>query len=268
MNPRSDSGAAVAALVDQIMAEVAVTRHHGRPGLPARAKVRWSREIVRHVPRAELVGATRILCTHANATVRQVGLRVLADPAVSPAIAEDQAALLADDPDWEVREWVVEPLVQHAARGQRDWLWRWAAAGGGRRRAAVVGARALLIAGSITCAEALDVARQGIDDPNPYVAASVGTFLLADGVVPRCPDAFLAWAVALACAPAPSESPRWRHLAASARRDRMVARQLERLIGDSPVAERPEGIWLVRRLSEDTRRRPQVNGQPEAGGNE
>lgn len=207
---------ALDALAAEIAAEAASTRHHGRPGLPARAKAAWADRVAREVGPHDLAACAAHLVAHPHPTVRQVGLALLARPQVDAAQAERLAGELADDPDWEVREWVVEPLVAHTVRGGSGWLARWVQEDRGRRRAAVVATRQLVRRRAIDCATALTVATAVVDDPTPYVAASVGTFLLADGIVLRCPDAFQAWVKNLG--PCPADSPRLRHLAAVARR--------------------------------------------------
>ena len=204
------------ALAAELAAEAQATRHHGRPGLPARAKSAWADRVAREVGPPGVAASAAHLLAHPHPTVRQVGLAMLARPEVDPAQAERLAGGLADDPDWEVREWAVVPLAAHAARGAAGWLARWVQEGGGRRRAAVVATRQLVRRGAIDCAAALAVAAAVVDDPTPYVAASVGTFLLADGIVVRCPDAFRAWMQQLG--PCPAGSPRPRHLAAAVRR--------------------------------------------------
>ena len=203
-------------LAAELVAEAASTRHHGRPGLPARSKVRWADRVAEAVGPPDLASCVAYFVAHPHPTVRQVGLALLARPEVDADTAERLAGPLADDPDWEVREWVVEPLVAHSVRCGPPWLERWVQEAGGRRRAAVVAARRLVRQGDLDCAAALRVATAVVDDPTPYVAASVGTFLLADGIVPRCPDAFREWVKNLG--PCRADSPRPRHLAAVARR--------------------------------------------------
>ncbi|MDA8199221.1 MAG: HEAT repeat domain-containing protein [Thermaerobacter sp.] len=203
-------------LASEMVAEACVTRHHGRPGLPARSKVGWADRAADQVGAHDLVTCATHFLAHPHPTVRQVGLALLARPDVDAATAERLARELADDPDWEVREWVVEPLAAHTAREASGWLERWVQEGRGRRRAAVVAARQLVRHKDIDCVTALKVATAVVDDPDPYVAASVGTFLLADGIYPTCPDAFRAWVASLG--PCPPDSPRLRHLAAVVRR--------------------------------------------------
>jgi hypothetical protein len=177
--------------------------------------------------------------------------------------AERLAGPLADDPAWEVREWVVDPLVDFAAQGAWNWVDRWVEREGGRRRAAVVATRFLLGRGAVSCDRAVEVARRVVDDPDRYVAASVGTFLLADGIAPRCPDAFAALAATLLAGPAPATSPRWRHLLAVARRDAGWANRLASLAAARPS---PGAQWLRRRLEAGARRGPQVDAQRDPHG--
>lgn len=223
------------AMAAEMAAEADATRHHGRPGLPARAKSAWARR-AGEAAESEVAAWAAHFAAHPNPTVRQVGLLMLARPAVDALTAERLAGPLADDPDWEVREWAVEPLAAHAASG---WLRRWAEAGGPKRRAAVVAARQLVRQGRIDCAAALAVASQAVDDPDRYVAASVGTFLLADGIYLVCPDAFWGWVDELARRPAAPGTPRWRHLAAVARRHPAARERLGPLVAAAGYGRGP-----------------------------
>lgn len=191
----------------EIAAEAASTRHHGRPGLPARSKARWADRVAERVGPHDLASCAAQFVAHPHPTVRQVGLALLARPGSDAATAERLAGMLADDPDWEVREWVAEPLIAHTVRGGPAWLERWVQEGAGRR---------LVLRGVLDGATALAVATCAVDDPNAYVAASVGTFLLADGICLRCRDEFGHWVESLG--PCPPDSPRPRHLAAVAGR--------------------------------------------------
>lgn len=219
-----------AAVATQMAAEASTTSHHGRPGLPAHRKAAWADRAAAAAGPGEVATWAADFIAHPDPTVRQVGLLLLARPAVDAREAERLAGPLAGDPDWEVREWVVEPLVAHALGPASDWLLRWAEGGGPERRAAVVAARQLVRQGGMDCAAALKVASLAVDDPDRYVAASVGTFLLADGIYVRCPDAFWDWVETLADRPAPLGTPRWRHLAAVARRHPAARERLRPLL--------------------------------------
>lgn len=182
-----------------LLDEAARSSHHGKPGLPATRKRWWAAELAGCLSAGEAVERIAEWAGHPDPVVRQVALLLMTHTPEGPRLVEQWALGLASDADWEVREWVVAPLAYWMDRDPawgESTLLQWLEAGAGPRRAAIVAVRqGLLRAPSqrLSCAFAVGVADRMVDDPDPYVRANTGSYLLGDGLYRVCPEATLRW---------------------------------------------------------------------------
>lgn len=183
-------------LLQGLLEEASQSTHHGKPGLSAARKRWWARQMVEDVSPETVGQKVSAWADHPAPVVRQVALVLMSRIPNGRALIEPAALHLASDADWEVREWVVEPLA-HWVEEDPAWgeplLLRWLDLGGGPRRAAVVAVRALVLRHRVSCAVAVAVADRVIDDDDPSVRASTGSYLLGDGLYRTCPDLTLTW---------------------------------------------------------------------------
>lgn len=191
------AGETEAELPAALLGEIRGTVHHGHPGLPAARKHHWAKVL------APLAAADPYLpgrmAQSAIPTVRQLA-SLLLEARGPEALAALEA--LAEDDDWEVREWAADhgrflPI-----------LTTWAQAGGRRARAVAVALVHLLgdpavepLAADTRLMPLLDLL---VRDPDPYVQKSVGTFLLGDTLARIHPEmAVKLWTRTLAESPLP-----------------------------------------------------------------
>jgi hypothetical protein len=189
--------AEVQALVAALRLDGAQRRHHGRAGLNAAAKRRWAARLAAVAPPADWTAWLPCLAQDPLPAVRTVAALLI----VHGQWTDDGALALVDrllrDEDWEVREWAVDPAAMLIdARSDGPALFEaWLNEGGRACRAMVAACRARVRAGRMTVQEAFAVADRVVDDPDPYVLASVGSYFLGDGVLPRFPQEMATWLI-------------------------------------------------------------------------
>lgn len=178
-------------IVQSIFQEEQQTLHHGRPGLTAKRKQVWAKTLSCATPSQEWESLLAALINAESISTREIGAVLLGDEKTDWNIFTKYVHVIAADENWEVREWAVNPLV---AWWQRDkehtstLFTQWLDTGGRLRRAVIVAVLKLLIKGEWSCEDALKVVDQVIDDPDPYIIANVGSFLIGDGLLRKCPD--------------------------------------------------------------------------------
>ncbi len=181
----------VNSIVETIIREEQQTLHHGRPGLPAKRKQAWAKILSRDTPFQEWETLIAAL-VHANSvSTREIGAVLLGDEKSDWTIFTKYIHEIAVDDNWEVREWAVHPLVIWWQRDEKHTsalFTEWLNAGRRLRRAIIVAVLKLLNKGKWSCEDALKVVDQVIDDSDPYIIANVGSFLIGDGLLRKCPD--------------------------------------------------------------------------------
>lgn len=161
--------------------------HHGKPGLSAAKKNRLARDLA---PQANEWIPWLLASPIGGA--RQVGALLLA-----PLWAEDESwtpavLRLAEDADWEVREWVVEPFrcryAQHPDASH--FLYREWASGGtpGVKRAMAVAIKHLAHERQVAADRLLDLADLLADEEDEYVRKNLGPFAVGDGLLLVYPE--------------------------------------------------------------------------------
>jgi hypothetical protein len=170
--------------------------HHGKPGLKASKKDALARELR---PAAEAWFPILRVSTVSGA--RQVAAQLAGY--LWPDHPEITASVwtLADDPDWEVREWAVGPFVAlgvaqvEAWASFRDWAER---GSDGVKRALAVALKHAAHSGRVDAAPILQVADALAMSESEYVRKNLGPFGIGDGVLPCFPHETLvhldAWA--------------------------------------------------------------------------
>jgi hypothetical protein len=176
--------------LSDIEAYVVSETHHGKPGLKASKKEALARELR---PEAEIWFP--ILSGSPVSGARQVAAQLAAYLwPVHPELAPSVWAL-ADDPDWEVREWAVGPFVALGLVQPEAWsLFReWAAQGtDGVKRALAVALKHTAHSGRVDAAPILGVADTLALSESEYVRKNLGPFGIGDGVLPCFPEETLA----------------------------------------------------------------------------
>ena len=177
--------------IQPIIQEEQNTLHHGRPGMSAKRKQTWAKTLSRDTSSQEWELLIAELVYAESISTREIGAILLGDAKSDWTLFTKHALSLATDNDWEVREWVVKPLVTWWIRDKESTsalFTAWLALSGRPRRAVIVAVLALLNKGEWSCEDALKVVDQVIDDPDPYVIANVGSFLIGDGLLRKCPE--------------------------------------------------------------------------------
>jgi hypothetical protein len=171
------------------------TLHHGRPGLPAAAKMAWANRLQLAAGETAQLTAARWLAAQREPDLREVASVLLGGVAPDPD-AEALLWALASDEDWEVREWAVAPLAGWCRTAQdtgQERLARWMAGGARPRRAALLAIRELVADGSLDAGAGLQLVETALDDNDPYVVENLGSYVLGDGFLRHAPAATLAW---------------------------------------------------------------------------
>ena len=171
----------------ELEAQANAGRHHGRPGLPAAVKQMWIHRLATEIAEDQRRAAVAELASHPHPALRQVCAGLLAVWSPPQAWTTDTIRALAQDEDWEVREWAVAPFMAlvMSPDGGPDLVQEWVDRGGRLRRAAILAARTWVLQGAWTASQGLDLADRVMDDADPYVQASVGSYYLGDGLLRR-----------------------------------------------------------------------------------
>lgn len=160
--------------------------HHGRPGLSAAKKAALVRELTGE--------ATHWIPRLAHSPL--AGAREVAAHLIAPLWHEREdfdplVSALADDPDWEVREWAVEPFVsRYSASPDRagpqfvDWA---ESASDGVKRALALAVKSLARDPVIDVGPLLTILDQVARCEAEYVRKNLGPFVVGDGVLLRHP---------------------------------------------------------------------------------
>ena len=178
-------------IVEAIIREEQQTLHHGRPGLPAKRKQAWAKILSRDTSSQQWEALIAAVIYAESISTREIGAVLLGNEKSDWTIFIKYVHEIAVDDNWEVREWVINPLIVWWQRDKERasiLFTEWLNAGGRSRRAIIVAALKLLNRGEWSCEDALKVVDQVIDDPDPYIIANVGSFLIGDGLLRKCPD--------------------------------------------------------------------------------
>ena len=187
--------------LSDIEAYVVSETHHGKPGLKASKKEALAREL-----RPAADAWFPILRDSPVSGARQVAAQLASYLWSDHADLTESVWALADDPDWEVREWAVGPFVALGLARPGAWaLFReWADQGSeGVKRALAVALKHTAHTGRVEAAPLLSVADSLAVAESEYVRKNLGPFGIGDGVLPCFPRETLVhlgvWA----------ESPAW-----------------------------------------------------------
>ena len=188
-------------------------RHHGRAGLSGAQKLEFVERFRKAGARLTLVER---MAADPEPSVREVAAVLLGDLGPEPRVLDLWRGLV-EDADWEVREWAVDPLSRWAAAdldGGRTRVGRHLAAASPReRRAALLALRHLVLHGRLSPLDALVLAEPLFSDDDPYIAESLGSYVLGDALLRRSPVAVLGWLDAmLGETPGPARVVHFEHL--------------------------------------------------------
>ncbi len=161
--------------------------HHGKPGLSSRKKQALAQDLAEE--------ALRWIPLLAQSPVS--GAREVASLLIAPRWLDDPSLTglvwaLAEDPDWEVREWAVYPFHVRYESGPesafvlyRSWALQ---ATPGVKRAIAVAVKGLAHAGKVAVGPLLELVEALIPEEDEYVRKNLGPFCLGDGLLPLYPE--------------------------------------------------------------------------------
>lgn len=165
--------------------------HHGKPGLSAKKKVALAEELRGHaaswIPSlmASIVPGSRQLAALLMAPLW------LQNPQYTEAVFR-----LAQDEDWEVREWAVVPFEERCLtdpQGSLPLYQYWAKdAPDGVKRAIAVAVKGVAHGRSVPPDALLDVVDALIVHPDSYLRKNLGPFCIGDALLPIFPEKTLA----------------------------------------------------------------------------
>lgn len=176
--------------IDTLQAYMLSKTHHGQPGLSSRDKLALVHEL-----EGEAEYWAPILANSPLPTARQVAAQLLGPLWLVDPNWERVVLALADDPDWEVREWVVDPFrlrFQSDPEGTLPQFLYWAeTATDPVKRALAVALRHMAKSGGPSIELLLMVADRLALAESPYVRKNLGPFCIGDGLLPCDPPATL-----------------------------------------------------------------------------
>lgn len=161
--------------------------HHGKPGLSQAKKVRLARALS-----GDAVNWALRLKDSDDAGAREIAAVLLAPLWAGDDRWEASVLALAQDADWEVREWATEPFVAcYRSRPDvaHERFVRWCeGASPTIKRAIAVASRTLAADPRVNPEHLLTWADAMAPEEDPYVRKNLGPFAIGDGLLPRFPD--------------------------------------------------------------------------------
>nr|WP_243239371.1 HEAT repeat domain-containing protein [Sulfobacillus harzensis] len=160
--------------------------HHGRPGLKAAKKSQLALELL-----ADAAYWAPQLKNSAEPGARQVASLLFGSLWENSDAVEASVLELAEDPDWEVREWAVEAFIRfYRARPTvaNARFASWAEGGSvSVKRAIAVAVRGLALDRAASLQHLLSWADRLADEEDAYVRKNLGPYAIGDGLLPMYP---------------------------------------------------------------------------------
>lgn len=242
LDPEAVSRWVAAGDLDALTAWLTSGTHHGKPGAPQAIK-----QAVIRVLREQLSASRQRTWTGRLMRRPEPVARTLACGLVAGAWSHDAAATarrlqkLAEDPDWEVREWAADALAQVLAGdfdGGLELCRRWVREGSEASCRAV----ALALAGRARdrdpsqAVPMLELVEDLMPMDGPYLQKNLGPFAVGGGFLSRFPDETLE--LLRRCAESDAEHTRWNvamaFSTAAARKHVRAARAILRKLESDP----------------------------------
>lgn len=176
--------------VSEIEAYLLSETHHGKPGLSAGKKRTLIKEI-----QPQAAHWIPILAASEVPGAREVAAALIGPIWRASSGYDATVFQLAEDPDWEVREWAVSPLVDRylaEPEGAPALYVHWAESASHEvKRALAVAVKSLAVHRDLAVGPLLQIVDRLVGFENEYLRKNLGPFAIGDGLLVLHPDQVL-----------------------------------------------------------------------------